>query len=249
MKMHNRLSLVFSLCGMVAACDEQAPPDMDTMVEAHTELIRDRIAANNTKDWDTWESLHTEDAVRTAPDLEAPLVGAAAMRADIEELVVTFPDYHLELVEAFGQGDRLVVRIHTRGTMLGPITIGGVEVPPTGLDLLDPHDIGIGVDLQIVLDPHGGKDEADLAGELAAEGLDLVGQSMAALGVDQAEEAVAQFQADGVEGEDGEETGELALEEGAWLKLRHYKIDHYFKFGAFGDAHRSRDDVARIALR
>lgn len=133
MKMHNRLSLVFGLCGMVAACDEQAPPDMDTMVEAHTELIRDRIAANNTKDWDTWESLHTEDAVRTAPDLEAPLVGAAAMRADIEELVVTFPDYHLELVEAFGQGDRLVVRIHTRGTMLGPITIGGVEVPPTGL--------------------------------------------------------------------------------------------------------------------
>jgi phosphoglycolate phosphatase-like HAD superfamily hydrolase len=37
------------------------------------------------------------------------------------------------------------------------------------------------------------------------------------------------------------------FEEGAWLKLKHYRIDHYFKFGAFGDAHRSRDDVARLA--
>ena len=37
------------------------------------------------------------------------------------------------------------------------------------------------------------------------------------------------------------------FEEGAWLKLRHYKIDHYFKFGAFGDLHHSRDDVAKVA--
>lgn len=96
------------------------------------EIIEQRIVANNTQDWDTWESLHTEDAVRTAPELSGPLVGAAAMREGIEELVVTFPDYNLELVEAFGAGDRLMARIHTRATMLGPLVIDGAEIPATG---------------------------------------------------------------------------------------------------------------------
>lgn len=54
------------------------------------------------------------------------------MRAGIEELVETFPDYHLELVEAFGTGDRLMARIHTKATMLGPMMIGDTEIPPTG---------------------------------------------------------------------------------------------------------------------
>ncbi len=94
-------------------------------------VIRRRIAANNAHDWAAWQSLHTPGAVRTAPELPEPLVGAAAMRAGIEELVRTFPDYHLELVEAFGVGDRLMVRIHARGTMRGPIEINGAAVPPT----------------------------------------------------------------------------------------------------------------------
>jgi ketosteroid isomerase-like protein len=105
---------------------------MDPAVAAHIEIIKKRIAASNAQDWATWESMHVADAVRTAPELAEPLVGAKEMRAGIEELVLTFPDYHLELVEAFGQGDRLMARIHTKGTMLGSIDIGGNEVPPTG---------------------------------------------------------------------------------------------------------------------
>jgi phosphoglycolate phosphatase-like HAD superfamily hydrolase len=38
------------------------------------------------------------------------------------------------------------------------------------------------------------------------------------------------------------------FEQGAWLKLKHYAIDHYFRFGAFGDIHHSRDDVAHLAF-
>ena len=37
------------------------------------------------------------------------------------------------------------------------------------------------------------------------------------------------------------------FEEGAWLKLKHYQLDHYFRFGAFGDHHHCRDDVAHVA--
>jgi ketosteroid isomerase-like protein len=134
---------LFVVLGLaLAACNDGDPsiaPDTDSLVEAeeevaaHIEVVERRLAACNEKDWDTWESLHTADARRTAPDLIEPLTTAADMRADIEELVVTFPDYHLELVEAFGLGDRLVARIHTKGTMLGPIDFNGMEVPPTGL--------------------------------------------------------------------------------------------------------------------
>lgn len=40
--------------------------------------------------------------------------------------------------------------------------------------------------------------------------------------------------------------------EGAWIKLRHFRIDHYFSAegaGGFGDHHAHRDDVARLALQ
>jgi ketosteroid isomerase-like protein len=120
-----------------AGCEDDAllaPPgsDPEVQVEEHIDVVKDRIAASNARDWAKWQSLHTDDATRTSPDLEAPLEGADAMRAAIEELTGTFPDYHLELVEAFGEGDRLVARIHARGTMTGPISFGSIEIPPTG---------------------------------------------------------------------------------------------------------------------
>lgn len=36
--------------------------------------------------------------------------------------------------------------------------------------------------------------------------------------------------------------------EGAWIKLRHFQVDHYFQSGGYGDDHPHRDDVARTAL-
>lgn len=41
-------------------------------------------------------------------------------------------------------------------------------------------------------------------------------------------------------------TGNYA--QGAWIKLRHFQIDHFFTGGAYGDHHPNRDDVARDAL-
>lgn len=37
--------------------------------------------------------------------------------------------------------------------------------------------------------------------------------------------------------------------EGAWIKLRHFGVDHFFKSGGYGDDHPHRDDVARLALQ
>ncbi len=42
-------------------------------------------------------------------------------------------------------------------------------------------------------------------------------------------------------------TGNFAR--GAKAKLAHFRLDHYFLFGGYGDEHHHRDDVAREALR
>jgi ketosteroid isomerase-like protein len=133
-----RFSSILGLAAiiMTTGCsDPDAParvPSADPVVESHIQLMLTRIAANNAKDWAKWESLHAAGAVRTAPELPGPLVGVKSMRAGIEELVVTFPDYNLTLVEAFGEGNRLMARITAKGTMLGAIDINGTRVPPTG---------------------------------------------------------------------------------------------------------------------
>jgi phosphoglycolate phosphatase-like HAD superfamily hydrolase len=38
------------------------------------------------------------------------------------------------------------------------------------------------------------------------------------------------------------------LRDGAGIKLAHYGLDHYFSFGAYGDEHLDRDDIAREAF-
>ena len=37
-------------------------------------------------------------------------------------------------------------------------------------------------------------------------------------------------------------------QQGALLKLEHYRLRHFFSFGGFGDRHHHRDDVAREAI-
>jgi ketosteroid isomerase-like protein len=111
----------------------EAPTAGVASVSERVARIEERFAATNARDWDTWQGLHTPDAVRTAPELEQPLEGAPALRAAIEVLSTAFPDYHLELRQAFGQGEWLAIRVHTTGTMTGPLTLSdGTTVPPTG---------------------------------------------------------------------------------------------------------------------
>lgn len=117
-----------------ALAETEPPPSAHSLTRAEqTAIIEQRFAATNARDWDVWESLHTANATRTAPELDEPLQGAAALRFAIETLGSAFPDYHLELRQAFGEGDWLAVRVHTTGTMTGPLVLGdGTELPPTG---------------------------------------------------------------------------------------------------------------------
>ena len=39
------------------------------------------------------------------------------------------------------------------------------------------------------------------------------------------------------------------IQDGAWLKLRHYSLDAHFRYGAFGDDHHDRNELGAFALR
>ena len=39
------------------------------------------------------------------------------------------------------------------------------------------------------------------------------------------------------------------FERSGWMKVQHFNINHHFSFGAFGDHHHHRDDVARDAAK
>lgn len=51
-----------------------------------------------------------------------------------------------------------------------------------------------------------------------------------------------------------EGTHELAIltgniQDGAWMKLRHYRLASHFRYGAFGDDHHDRNELGHFALR
>jgi aspartyl-tRNA synthetase len=119
-------------CTATACTEAESSPDAGTGVTDHIAIVEARLDATNRHDWDAWEALHTPDAIRTAPELVEPLVGAGAMRAAIEGLVTAFPDYHLELRQAFGSGDWLTATIHTTATHTGPLSLGEATIPATG---------------------------------------------------------------------------------------------------------------------
>lgn len=102
------------------------------MMRTPLQLLVDRINATNHGDWGTWEALHDLRVTRFAPELPVPLVGRHHLRAAIETLARAFPDYHLDLVDAVSDDVRVMARLHTSGTMTGPLVLSsGVSVPPT----------------------------------------------------------------------------------------------------------------------
>ncbi|MFO0724718.1 MAG: ester cyclase [Myxococcota bacterium] len=109
-------------------------PDLSGTDPALARVLELRVAANNLRDWQTWERLHTEDCLRLAPELEAPLLGRAAMREAIARLGRAVPNYHLALVRVVGQGPWVAAELRASGTFEAPLEVPGlpIAIPPTG---------------------------------------------------------------------------------------------------------------------
>jgi hypothetical protein len=96
-------------------------------------IITARIDATNSRRFVAWEGLHTKNSCRTAPAFKGDLCGVKNMRHALEELIVSFPDYKLELIQVFRSKKNMFAKIRSTGTFLNPLDIGGgVVIAPTG---------------------------------------------------------------------------------------------------------------------
>ncbi len=78
-------------------------------------------------------SLHAEDATVHDPTFPQPLQGRKAREAWVHDLYRMFPDYHVEKVRSFANGEWVCLESVNSGTMKGPIQApGGHNVPATG---------------------------------------------------------------------------------------------------------------------
>ena len=91
------------------------------------------------------------------------------------------------MVWVAGQRHLIAGRIHHH-------VLAGPHLAVAGVHLLDPDDVGVGVELHIVENAHRRHDEAHLDGKRAAQRLDLLGQPLGAVGrVDQRQQRIAQL--------------------------------------------------------
>jgi hypothetical protein len=121
---------------------------------AHVAVLEARIAASNAHRWDAWQAFHTDDCIRTAPDLDVPLRGSAAMRVKIEGLVSVFPDYNVGLVRAVGHRDWLAATLTSSGTL------------PTGARFAQTWTAFLRFDGDRIAEFHEHYDQLDVAGQL-----------------------------------------------------------------------------------
>lgn len=114
---------------MVLAHSMGAKAEVDGARVAERAWIEDLSKADS----DHFVALHTEDATVHDPTFPAPLQGRKAIRNWLGGLYAMFPDYHVEKVRSFGNGDWVCLESVISGTMQGPIQgPGGHVVPATG---------------------------------------------------------------------------------------------------------------------
>ena len=89
--------------------------------------------AVNKKDWDKLFSLHSENHLRYDTHKDEPMKGLEGYRKYIIGFAEAFPDLHIEVVRAFGQGDMVCDEHITSGTQYGPMMGNdGKVIPPSG---------------------------------------------------------------------------------------------------------------------
>ncbi len=132
-----RWALLLLLAGCAHGAGPQRPDPIADVAGANPALVavlQRRIDASNAHDLDTWESLHTADCTRMAPELEAPMRSSSEMRAGLSRLLDAFPDYHLALVRVVGDGPWVAAELRSSGQFVNGLARPGhaFKIPATG---------------------------------------------------------------------------------------------------------------------
>jgi limonene-1,2-epoxide hydrolase len=106
---------------------------VDTMIVT----LRRQLEALSERDWKTYRSLLTDDAVYDEEPTQRRVQGPEAIAQLVEQQWTrAFPDLRGSVLSAFGGGageDRLVAEIEWEGTLRGPLEGPFGPVSPTGL--------------------------------------------------------------------------------------------------------------------
>lgn len=102
-------------------------------VQDNIDLVKRVYEALNNKDYDVAYSLHSEDHLRYDVRWQEPMRGLKDYRKFGEDFMNAFPDFRIEVVRAFGQGDLVCDEHVSSGTHTKPMkTQEGKVIPPSG---------------------------------------------------------------------------------------------------------------------
>ncbi|GAB2625772.1 hypothetical protein GCM10009696_34720 [Kocuria himachalensis] len=104
-------------------------PDIDS--RRSTDLIRSAFGLLNAHDVQACAELLTEDFIINLAGMAYQQHGRQAWQANVEMMLGAFPDLHAEILDIFGQEDRVAVRLTFRGTHRGEFQ----GIAPTGREV------------------------------------------------------------------------------------------------------------------
>lgn len=103
----------------------------DTGSRRNTELVRSAFELLNTHDVQACAELLTEDFIINLVGMPYQQHGRQAWQTNVEMMLRAFPDLQAQVLDVFGQEDRVAVRLTFRGTHRGEFQ----GVAPTGREV------------------------------------------------------------------------------------------------------------------
>lgn len=89
----------------------------------------------NRRDYSELEALIAEPFVAHTPGSDHTAPGLEGLRANNEAAYASFPDKRTEIMDIFGEADRVVARIHDTGTNTGGLPWAGIPANGKAIDI------------------------------------------------------------------------------------------------------------------
>ena len=100
------------------------------MMAVH-DIVHAHIRSFNNHDAKAWADRYATDAAIHDPQYPEPLRGRAAIRKDIDDFLVAFPDMQFTVANVVGTAELVALEGVGVGTHRGPMETPGGAIPPT----------------------------------------------------------------------------------------------------------------------
>jgi ketosteroid isomerase-like protein len=96
------------------------------------QIVRQAYKIAEDKDMTAWVAAFTADGTFTDESVGITWTGPGELPVQVENYARAFPDMHRELYQLYVSGSIVVVQLALQGTHLGPLSLPGGTLPPTG---------------------------------------------------------------------------------------------------------------------